>query len=187
MNLTNSDPHPSLLYTKVIDLPDSDKSVRLIVTQPVVRVEQGDTQKIRFILQTPKPLQHEELKRVTFEGIPPKEKGKLKATVTIRQDLPVIIHPASLAEEPEPWKHLTWRKKGRQLEISNPSDYVVRMTAMFNTLPSGSPGELKKTYLLPHTSVSVPLSVKAEADTKVEFFPASRYGYKGERYISTLQ
>ena len=52
MNLTNSDSHPSLLYTKVVDLADSDKSIRLIVTQPVVRVEQGDTQKIRFILQT---------------------------------------------------------------------------------------------------------------------------------------
>ncbi|SQI98639.1 beta-fimbriae chaperone protein [Klebsiella oxytoca] len=76
MNLTNSDPHPSLLYTKVVDLADSDKSIRLIVTQPVVRVEQGDTQKIRFILQTSKPLQHEEFKRVTFEGIPPKEKEK---------------------------------------------------------------------------------------------------------------
>lgn len=33
MNLTNSDPHPSLLYTKVVDLADSDKSIRLIVTQ----------------------------------------------------------------------------------------------------------------------------------------------------------
>ncbi|STR50079.1 putative fimbrial chaperone protein [Klebsiella oxytoca] len=113
MNLTNSDPHPSLLYTKVVDLADSDKSIRLIVTQPVVRVEQGDTQKIRFILQTSKPLQHEEFKRVTFEGIPPKEKEKLKTTVTIRQDLPVIIHPAGLPEEPAPWKHLVWRKKGR--------------------------------------------------------------------------
>lgn len=187
MNLTNSDSHPSLLYTKVVDLAGSDKSIRLIVTQPVVRVEQGDTQKIRFILQTSKPLQHEEFKRVTFEGIPPKEKGKLKTTVTIRQDLPVIIHPAGLAEEPEPWKHLVWRKKDGQLEISNPSDYVVRMTAMFNTLPSGSPGDLSKTYLLPHTSVSVKLPAKAGADTKVEFYPASRYGYKGERYITSLQ
>ena len=28
MNLTNSDPHPSLLDTKVVDLADSDKSLR---------------------------------------------------------------------------------------------------------------------------------------------------------------
>ena len=58
---------------------------------------------------------------------------------------------------------------------------------MFNTLPSGSPGELAKAYLLPHTSVSVKLPAKAGADTKVEFFPASRYGYKGDRYITSLQ
>lgn len=185
MNVTNTDPKPALLYTNIVDLPESNKSVHLIVSQPVVRVEAGAVQRMRFMLQMDKPLTQQELKRVTFEGIPPKERGKERLAVTIRQDLPVIIHPVGLAEDNTPWKHLEWRKQGNSLVINNPSNYVVRMTTGFTSLPSGKQGKLPKTYLLPHSSMMVTLTNKA--DTKVEFYPASRYGYKGERYIAPLQ
>lgn len=185
INITNTDKVPSLLYTNIVDLPESNKSVRLIVSQPVVRVEAGDVQRMRFMLQTDKPLLQEDLKRVTFEGIPPKQKGKERLAVTIRQDLPVIIHPAGLKEDASPWKHLEWHKKGNKIEIKNPSAYVVRMTPAFTSLPSGKAGALNKTYLLPHTSMTV--NLPSASDTKVEFYPASRYGYKGERYISSLK
>ena len=185
MNITNTDAAPALLYTNVVNLPESDKSVRLIASQPVVRVEAGAVQRIRFMLQMDKPLTHEEFKRVTFEGIPQKQKGKEKLAITIRQDLPVIIHPAGLAEDTTPWKHLQWRKKGNLLEVINPSDYVVRMAPKFTSLPSGHEGDLKNTYLLPHTSMTVELP--NVGDNKVEFYPASRYGYKGEKYIASIQ
>ncbi|MEB6380715.1 fimbria/pilus chaperone family protein [Leclercia adecarboxylata] len=185
MNITNTDSAPALLYTNIVDLPESNKNVRLIVSQPVVRVEPGAVQRIRFMLQMDKPLTQQELKRVTFEGIPPKIKGKERLAVTIRQDLPVIIHPAGLKEDATPWKHLQWIKSGDAIVVKNPSDYVVRMTTGFTSLPSGQQGSLKNTYLLPHTSMTVTLPDKA--DTKVEFYPASRYGYKGERYTASLQ
>ncbi|MGQ9453705.1 MULTISPECIES: fimbria/pilus chaperone family protein [Leclercia] len=185
MNITNTDTYPSLLYTKIVDLPGSNKAVHLRVTQPVVRVEPGQTQRVRFMLQTDQPLQQEELKRVTFEGIPPKGQGTNELKVTIRQDLPVIIHPAGLAEDLTPWKHLIWRKKGELLEVSNPSKYVIRMVASFTALPSGKGGVLNQTYLLPNTSLTVKLP--ALTDKQIEFYPASRYGYKGERYVATIQ
>ncbi|WP_442910821.1 fimbria/pilus chaperone family protein [Kluyvera sp. CHPC 1.251] len=185
MNVTNTDSSPSLLYTNIVALPDSDKSVRLIVSQPVVRVEAGQIQRIRFMLQTTAPLKYEAFARVTFEGIPPKEKGKDRVAVTVRQDLPVIIHPAGLAEETQPWKYLEWKKEGNTLKVSNPSDYVVRMTQAFKTLPSNKAGSLNKTYMLPHTSTTVQLP--AAADTQVEFYPASRYGYQGQSQITELK
>jgi P pilus assembly chaperone PapD len=185
MNITNTDSAPALLYTNIVDLPESNKAIRLIVSQPVVRVEGGDVQRIRFMLQMDKPLKQEELKRITFEGIPPKIKGKERLAVTIRQDLPVIIHPTGLAEDTTPWKHLEWRKKGNSLVVNNPSNYVVRMTTGFTSLPSRQQGRLQNTYLLPHTSMTVALPNKT--DSQIEFYPASRYGYKGERYIAPLQ
>lgn len=185
MNVTNTDSLPALLYTNIVDLPEGDKSVRLIVSQPVVRVEAGQVQRMRFMLQTTAPLKYEELKRVTFEGIPPKEKGKVRVAVTVRQDLPVIIHPAGLADEAEPWKFLEWKKEGNTLKVTNPSDYVVRMTQSFKTLPSNKTGALNKTYMLPHTSTTVQLP--AAADNQIEFYPASRYGYKGQRHITELK
>ncbi|AYA13554.1 fimbria/pilus chaperone family protein [Enterobacter roggenkampii] len=185
MNVKNTDSQPALLYTNIVDLPDSDKSIRLIVSQPVVRVDAGETQRMRFLLQTSKPIKYEELKRVTFEGIPPKEKGKDKVALTIGQDLPVVIHPAGLPEETQPWKFLTWNKKDDGLVINNPSDYVVRITASFKTLPSGKSGVLDKTYILPHTSIKTILP--NFSDNKVEFYPASRYGYKGDRFTTDLK
>lgn len=96
INVKNTDSHPSLLYTDVVDLPD-DKGLKLVTTQPVVRLEPGQTQQLRFILQTSKPLDVEHYKRVTFEGIPPKsDDNKVKIGINIRQDLPVLIRPAKL-------------------------------------------------------------------------------------------
>lgn len=86
INIKNTDDHPSLLYTTIVDLPESNKSIRLIPTQPVIRVEAGQVQQVRFLLQATVPLQSEELKRVTFEGIPPKDDKSSRVTVSIRQD-----------------------------------------------------------------------------------------------------
>nr|AAA23910.1 ORF [Escherichia coli] len=151
-------------------LPESNKSIRLIPTQPVIRVEAGQVQQVRFLLQATVPLQSEELKRVTFEGIPPKDDKSSRVTVSIRQDLPVLIHPASLPEERETWKFLEWRKNGDQIEISNPSNYVVRMTLQFKTLPSGKTGAINKTYFLPHTSTTTALT--NATDTKGRVLPS---------------
>lgn len=70
MNVTNTDNIPSLLYTQVINVDGEDDTIKLLPTQPVVRVEGGKTQQVRFILKTEKPLITEHLKRVIFEGIP---------------------------------------------------------------------------------------------------------------------
>ncbi|STM36746.1 putative periplasmic chaperone protein [Escherichia coli] len=43
INIKNTDDHPSLLYTTIVDLPESNKSIRLIPTQPVIRVEAGSS------------------------------------------------------------------------------------------------------------------------------------------------
>lgn len=72
MNVTNTDNIPSLLYTQVINVDGEDDTIKLLPTQPVVRVEGGKTQQVRFILKTEKPLITEHLKRVIFEGIPQK-------------------------------------------------------------------------------------------------------------------
>ncbi|EEU1438457.1 fimbria/pilus chaperone family protein [Escherichia coli] len=185
INVTNTDTVPQLLYTTVVELPGEHKTTRLIPTQPVVRVEAGQIQRVRFMLQTDAPLKSEEMKRVTFEGIPPKTAdNKNQVTLSIRQDLPVLIHPASLAEDLEPWKQLQWRKKGNMLEVSNPSDYVVRLTPQFRTLPSGASGSLNRTYMLPHTTLSVDLP--SGKDDTVEFYPASRYGYRGDKFQTEL-
>lgn len=186
INVKNTDSHPSLLYTDVVDLPD-DKGLKLVTTQPVVRLEPGQTQQLRFILQTSKPLDVEHYKRVTFEGIPPKsDDNKVKIGINIRQDLLVLIRPAKLAVVTDAWKFLDWTASGTSVTVKNPSKYVVRLAQNVVLQPSGISGSLAKTYILPGETMTVSMGESVSGNTKVKFFPASRYGVEVPSFISDL-
>ena len=186
INVKNTDPHPSLLYTNIVDLPD-DKGVHLTVTQPVTRVEAGQTQQLRFILATDAPLKTEHLKRVTFEGIPPKTKSDhSKVSINIRQDIPVLIHPADLPVVKDAWKLLKWSATGNTVTVKNDSPYVVRLAQNLVTQPSGTQMKLKQTYILPGHVMSVQAKNSVAGDSQLKFFPASRYGIEVPSYTATL-
>lgn len=185
MNVKNTDSTPALLYTTVVDLPDDNNGIKLIATQPVVRVEPGQTQQLRFILQNNAPLDVEHYKRVTFEGIPPKnDDKKIKIGINIRQDLPVLIRPAKLAVVTDAWKMLTWSGSGTTATVTNPSKYVVRLAQNVVFQPSGTTGSIKKTYILPGESLDIALTRSVSGNNKVKFFPASRYGVEVPSFIA---
>ncbi|MDV0595204.1 fimbria/pilus chaperone family protein [bacterium BS0013] len=186
INIKNSDSYPSLLYTNVIDLTD-DNGLKLVVTQPVVRLEPGQTQQLRFILQNNVPLDVEHYKRVTFEGIPPKNnENKIKIGINIRQDIPVLIRPAKLAVVTDAWKMLKWSAAGASVQVTNPSKYVVRLAQNVVLQPSGISGTLAKTYILPGETLPITLKKSFGNDNKVKFFPASRYGVEVPSFVSEL-
>ncbi|MDX6022287.1 fimbria/pilus chaperone family protein [Scandinavium sp. V105_16] len=186
LNLTNTDSHPNLLYTTITDLPD-DQGTHLMVTQPVVRVEAGQTQQLRFILRSDKPLTTEHLKRVIFEGIPPKDPSKkMKIGFNLRQDIPVLIHPKGLPVVKDAWKLLQWSATGTTMTVKNPSPYVVRLAQNVKTLPSGANGILAKTYILPGETMTTKLNKTAESDGQLQFIPASRYGIDVPSFTAPL-
>lgn len=186
MNVKNTDSNPALLYTTVIDLPD-DNGVKLDVTQPVVRVEAGQQQQLRFIMESTEPLTVEHYKRVTFEGIPPKSTDKgMKIGFNLRQDLPVLIRPKNLPVVTDAWKLLTWSRNGQTINVKNPSPYVVRLAQNITFLPSGGEGTIKKTYILPGETLNVSIKTPLAADTSVRFYPASRYGIEVPSFTSPL-
>lgn len=186
MNVKNTDDYPALLYTTITDLPD-DKGTQVHVTQPVVRVESGQQQQVRFILQTTEPLTVEHYKRVVFEGIPPKDPTKKrKISFNIRQDLPVLIRPKSLPVVTDAWKLLTWSGSGQHVTVKNPSPYVVRMDMNVTYQPSGTAGKLPKTYILPGETLNVTVPKAIAADKSVRFSPASRYGIEVPTFTAPL-
>lgn len=187
MNLKNTNDVPLLLYTTVKDLPD-DTGTKVIVTQPVVRVEPGQNQQVRFILQTDKPLTHEHYKRVVFEGIPPKKDGKsMKISFNVEQNLPILTRPASLTVVTDAWKYLEWSREGEKYLVKNPSKYVVRLANQVIFKPSQTSGTISKTYILPGEALPVALEKYNSGDTEVQFFPASRYGVEVPSFTSELK
>ena len=104
MSVTNTDSTPDLLYT-TIDNSEDKKGPPILITPPVARVEPGKTQLVRFILENKTPLQVEHFEVVTFHTIPPNDPTKKnEVKFSVSQMMPLIIHPAKLADDQEPWK-----------------------------------------------------------------------------------
>ena len=188
MNVKNTDTIPTLLYTSIVDSED-DVGLKLTVTQPLVRLEPGQEQQVRFILETDKPLTVEHYKRVIFEGIPPKTSDKnVKVGINIRQSLPVLIHPETLPVVTDAWTLLSWSVAGKEVQVKNSSPYVVRFNTNVTLLPSRTEGVLNKTFILPGETMNVQMDKPAgSADNAVEFSPASRYGIEVENYTAPLK
>ena len=188
INVKNTDSGPALLYTSVKNLQEDKSEVNIIPTQPIIRVEGGKVQQVRFVLEGAEKIQVQQLKRVVFEGIPERKLGVNQVAMTIRQDLPLIIHPKGLPNVNDPWTRLEWSVKGATLTVSNPSPYVVRLDPKVVLLPSNTPGTLAKTYLLPGQSMPVIFKTGAvhSADSQVTLFPATRYGFQAQNHNAPI-
>ena len=187
INVTNSDKKVALLYVQVENLPEDTEEL-VLVTSPISRVEPGEKQLVRFIVQADAPITTQRMKRVTFEGIPQAEDGKNAVSINIRQNLPLIINPPGLASKRDPWTLLKWTAKGRELTVSNDSRYVVRLSDQLELLPDRLVMHMSRTYLLPGEiyRFELPAGKQATARNKVRIYPASLYGAQVEPYDAPL-
>ncbi|MDI2141267.1 MULTISPECIES: fimbria/pilus chaperone family protein [unclassified Pseudomonas] len=178
INVLNSEPHPALLHTTIEDVPQDTESL-LLLTPPVSRVEAGATQRVRFILRSAEPLKTERLKRVVFEGIAPQDSsGQAQVSLSVRQNIPAILRPANLPIDREPWRHLRWTQKGVEVQVRNPSPYVVRLGHSVMLLPVQRELDLGRTYLLPGETLTLSGTAEgAPPATQVRLFPVTTYGF----------
>jgi P pilus assembly chaperone PapD len=174
ISLKNTDTEPVLLYSEIIDVPE-DTSPLLLVTPPITRVEAGDTQTVRFILKSKEKLTTERLKRAAFEGIPQSAPNKVR--VNIRQNIPIIIRPAGLAANKEPWKLLQWIPTAEGLSVKNAGPYVVRMSQEVTLQPGAIRASLPKNYILPGETLLLSAEHSMSGAQKIKYTPATLNGY----------
>ncbi|WP_256673946.1 fimbria/pilus chaperone family protein [Pseudomonas fluorescens] len=189
INVTNTDSKTALLYTSLENLPEDQESF-IVVTPPVARVEAGEKQLVRFIVQSEKPITTQRLKRVAFEGIPQSDPTtKAKIGVTVRQDLPVLISPADLPAKTDPWTLLEWSLNGRNLTVKNDSRYVVRLNQGFSVMPANLKLSLPGTYILPGQTqqFELPAGSSVGADAKVRIYPVTTYGFATQPFDAPLK
>lgn len=188
INVTNTDDQAALLYTSLEHLPD-DPEQFLIVTPPVARVEAGDKQLVRFIVQSEQPITTQRLKRVNFEGIPQKAPdGSTKIAVTVRQNLPVLITPADLPAKSDPWAELKWSVDGQTLTVKNDSRYVVRLNQQIIALPADIALSLPQTHVLPGQThhIELPANARLGAGTSIRIFPVNTFGFAVDPFDAPL-
>ncbi|MFI8556173.1 fimbria/pilus chaperone family protein [Pseudomonas putida] len=190
IRVRNDDDRAALLLVTIQDIPEDDEPL-VFLTQPAWRVEAGQEQVVRFILRDDVPLQGQRLKRVVFEGVPELSPGGdsvTKVGVTIRQNLPLLIHPRGLDLDRTPWTQLVWSLDAGQLRVTNPSLHVVRLAQDVVLLPSGKNVSLPRSYLLPGQSLLASSDHLARSDVqRVRIFPATVYGFAVGAFETTLQ
>lgn len=186
INIKNTDTGPALLHSVIDNVPE-DLEPLLIVTPPITRVEGGDTQLVRFISTLKAPLKVQRLKRVSFEGIPQaRSPGGATIGITLRQDLPLILHPQGLPRHQAPWELLVWKREGERLTVHNDSAYVVRLAPDVQLFPTAGLAKLPRTYILPGEVLAAALQGPLEGVTAVLIQPATVYGFSVDSYQAPL-
>ena len=186
INIKNTDAAPALLHSVVENVPE-DLEPLLIVTPPITRVEAGETQLVRFIGTLQEPLKTQRLKRVTFEGIPQaRVGGGATVGITLRQHLPLILHPRGLPVHHSPWELLKWRRAGERLTVHNDSAYVVRLAPEVQLLPQGVLATLPRTYVLPGEALTLKVEGSLEGVAGVEIHPATIYGFSADSHRASI-
>ncbi|MFC6337170.1 fimbria/pilus periplasmic chaperone [Pseudomonas sp. CCM 7891] len=186
INIKNTDAKPALLHSVVENVPE-DLEPLLIVTPPIARVEAGETQLVRFISTLKAPLKTQRLKRVSFEGIPQaRAAGGTTIGITLRQNLPLILHPQGLPRHHTPWELLKWRRVGGHLTVHNDSAYVVRLALDVQLLPHMRLATLPRTYILPGEALAAAVDGPLDGVISVVIQPATVYGFSVEDYQAPI-
>lgn len=186
INIRNTDAGPALLHSVIENIPE-DQEPLLIVTPPITRVESGETQLVRFIGTLKEPLKTQRLKRISFEGIPQaRAPGGTTIGITLRQNLPLILHPKGLPRHQSPWELLKWKREGEQLTVHNDSAYVVRLGMEVQLHPQKHLAILPRTYILPGEVLIAQVDGSLTGVASVEIHPATVYGYMVDSYRAAL-
>lgn len=181
INVKNTEATPVLLYTRINNLKD-DSDPTVIASQPVVRLEAGETQKVRFLINGTLRDSVEHIKRVVFESIPVSEGNASKFAMSVSQDLPLLIEPKNLKSEKNVWQKIKWEKLSNVIRMTNTSAEVVRFQPQVQAIPTNEKLTLKKSYILPHETMDI--TVKNASVSKIVFSPVTKYGYSaGEQHI----
>lgn len=174
----------------VVDIePIDEDTVEVASIDPpsgTTTVKPGKQQKVTFtLLDEIRKTEVQRLRRVVFEGAKGTAKGAKKRNqvgVTVRQNLPLIIHPAQLELVRDPWKFLKWTVADGNLTVSNDSPYVVRLSQEFESLPSNAELGLPRSYVLPNARLTIKLPSEAANDDRVRIHPATVYGFQIDHF-----
>jgi len=176
INIENTDSHSALLHSSLQTIPE-DRNNKLIITPQLARVDAGKKQQVRVVLKNGVKVARQTMQRINFISIPPDDGKKNRARVMVGQNIPVIISPAGLPENITPWKGIKAQCAGSTLKVSNPTDYVVRLTKQVDLLPGSQSLDLPKTYILPQETLSVTLPKASACSAKsIRLHPVTRFG-----------
>jgi P pilus assembly chaperone PapD len=173
IDVNNPDKTPYLIQSWVETLSGGAEKAPFIITPPLYRLDGGQQNIERVVVTGNLPQDKESLYWLNIKAIPSAPKKDNTLQIAIKTRIKLIYRPAGLkSQQPQELSHqLTWRRNGNQLQVTNPTSYVIN----FNEISLGGKKIENVSYVLPGESMNFTLPAGANS-TSVNYKVINDYG-----------
>ncbi|MBE3328381.1 MULTISPECIES: fimbrial biogenesis chaperone [Enterobacter] len=173
IDVNNPDKTPYLIQSWVETLNGGAEKAPFIITPPLYRLDGGQQNIERVVVTGNLPQDKESLYWLNIKAIPSAPKKDNTLQIAIKTRIKLIYRPAGLkSQQPQELSHqLTWRRNGNQLQVTNPTSYVIN----FNEISLGGKKIENVSYVLPGESMNLTLPAGANS-TSVNYKVINDYG-----------
>ncbi|MCC2000688.1 molecular chaperone [Enterobacter bugandensis] len=173
IDVNNPDKTPYLIQSWVETLNGGAEKAPFIITPPLYRLDGGQQNIERVVVTGNLPQDKESLYWLNIKAIPSAPKKDNTLQIAIKTRIKLIYRPAGLrSQQPQELSHqLTWRRNGNQLQVINPTSYVIN----FNEISLGGKKIENVSYVLPGESMNFTLPAGANS-TSVNYKVINDYG-----------
>ena len=173
IDVNNPDKTPYLIQSWVETLNGGAEKAPFIITPPLYRLDGGQQNIERVVVTGNLPQDKESLYWLNIKAIPSAPKKDNTLQIAFKTRIKLIYRPAGLkSQQPQELSHqLTWRRNGNQLQVTNPTSYVIN----FNEISLGGKKIENVSYVLPGESMNFTLPAGANS-TSVNYKVINDYG-----------
>lgn len=173
IDVNNPDKTPYLIQSWVETLNGGAEKAPFIITPPLYRLDGGQQNIERVVVTGNLPQDKESLYWLNIKAIPSAPKKDNTLQIAIKTRIKLIYRPAGLkSQQPQELSHqLTWRRNGNQLQVTNPTSYVIN----FNEISLGGKKFENVSYVLPGESMNFTLPAGANS-TSINYKVINDYG-----------
>ncbi|HHA1214391.1 molecular chaperone [Enterobacter kobei] len=183
LSVNNPDNTPYLIQSWIETLNGGAEKAPFVITPPLYRLDHGQQNVERIIMAGALPQDKESLYWLNIKSIPSAPRKDNTLQIAIKTRIKLIYRPAALkgTAPEEVADKLTWSVAGNQLQVTNPTNYVMN----FNEVTVNGKKLDDVTFVLPGSSArfNLPQGVHGGAMT---FTIINDYGGPGKKHNANI-
>lgn len=183
LSVNNPDNTPYLIQSWIETLNGGAEKAPFVITPPLYRLDHGQQNVERIIMAGALPQDKESLYWLNIKSIPSAPRKDNTLQIAIKTRIKLIYRPAALkgTAPEEVADKLTWSVAGNQLQVTNPTNYVMN----FNEVTVNGKKLDDVTFVMPGSSArfNLPQGVHGGAMT---FTIINDYGGPGKKHNANI-
>lgn len=145
ISVNNPDATPYLIQSWIDDQDVGSGKAPFIITPPMYRLDSGQKNIERIVATGSLPQAKESLFWINIKAIPSASKQMNSLQIAVKTRIKLIYRPVTLrASTPEEQANkLTWQRSGNELQVNNPTPYVINFNEITVGRKNACPGDLR--------------------------------------------